>query len=399
MSSVKDKASPAVPNSPTQTKIAFAVSACSIAYLIYLLTAQVSPQLGGWADPPHLSSSVLLALALSTVLSRHISSDSLLGWWTIVTSTLFIIGFECLQLLTPNRAFEFLDIAQGIAGAAIAAMVAVAIIRVIGRPAYVWLAIVVVISVLITSLLLLRTEEPESEVSCAPPVNAQPNWDLVVINTFIPDQQDDILLSSSIGPLCFFDQNSTRAVIQLPAEKTQTTTDNGSLILSGFGVVSSELTGLRQALSRSRELTFGIRFKTNDLEVGRPPRLVASVQSIDKPLSQVARLLQNGPNATATFSFQPWQGSSTVLANRLRNQYQEVVLTYDGTVQTTYLDGIPVGTETTNIEAIDASGSELILNIGKRVDRRWKPFLGEISAIVIGTKSVSADKIATVFSQ
>lgn len=61
MSLVKDKESQAseaqttkaqaTADNSVQTKIAAAVSVCSIAYLIYLLTAKVSPQLGGWAGP------------------------------------------------------------------------------------------------------------------------------------------------------------------------------------------------------------------------------------------------------------------------------------------------------------------------------------------------------------
>jgi len=87
------------------------------------------------------------------------------------------------------------------------------------------------------------------------------------------------------------------------------------------------------------------------------------------------------------------------MANRLQDGYHEVVLTYDGTVQTTYFDGLSIGTETTNIDALDVSGNELILNLGKRTDRRWQPYIGEINAIVIGAKSLSADRVATVFKQ
>jgi len=221
---------------------------------------------------------------------------------------------------------------------------------------------------LIASLLLLRIEAPENEVSCAHPVNANLNWDLVLINTFDAEPQHN------------------------------TATDDHSLLLKGQGLLSAELAGLSEALSASGELTFGIRFRTDKLIAGRPPKLVASLQRKENPRAVVARLLQNGPSATVSFSFQPWQGSSTVMANRLNDRYHEVVLTYDGTVQTTYFDGVQIGTETTNIDALDASDGELILNLGKRVDRRWQPYIGEISAIVIGTESLSSSKVATVFS-
>ena len=392
-------------NNSVQHKLALAVCVCWIFYLIYLLTAQVSPQLGEWAEPSHLTSSILLALALSTVLSPSFSNNSLLGWWTIVTSTLFIIGFECLQLLAPGRTFQFIDIAQGIAGAAIAAMVGGLVSRIIGRYAYVWLAIFVAIVTFFTSLLLLRVDNPESAIICAQPVTSLENQDLVVIHTFNTSQSDSNLVTTSNGSLCIFDSAPEERLIDLNATPDSNstnqfvTTKNRSLLLNGGGLISTELAGLREALSRNGQLTFGVKFKTNILNAGRPPRLVVALQSIDKTPSIIARLIQNGPNATISFSFQPWQGSSTVLANRLQNRYHEVVLTYDGNVQTTYFDGLPVGTETTNIEPIDASGSELILNIGKRTDRRRNPFIGEINAIAIGTRSLSADEVATIFDQ
>ena len=189
-------------NNSVQHKLALAVCVCWIFYLIYLLTAQVSPQLGEWAEPSHLTSSILLALALSTVLSPSFSNNSLLGWWTIVTSTLFIIGFECLQLLAPGRTFQFIDIAQGIAGAAIAAMVGGLVSRIIGRYAYVWLAIFVAIVTFFTSLLLLRVDNPESAIICAQPVTSLENQDLVVIHTFNTSQSDSNLVTTSNGSLC-----------------------------------------------------------------------------------------------------------------------------------------------------------------------------------------------------
>ncbi len=392
-------------NSSVQRKIALVVSVCWILYLTYLLTSQASAQLGEWAEPPHLTSSILLALTLSTVLSPLFSSSSLLGWWTLVTSTLFIVGFECLQLLVPGRAFQFIDIAEGIAGAAIAAMVGVLVSRIIGRNAYIWLAIFVALVTLFTSLLLLRVDKPESTISCAQPVTSFENQDLVVIHTFNPSQFDSNLVTSNIGSLCVFDSepdewlNDLNAAMDLNTTNKLVATKNNSLLLNGGGLISAELAGLRKALSTNRELTFGVRFKANMLEAGRPSRLVVALQSAEETPFTVARLRQNGPNAVANFSFKPWQGSSTVLTNRLQDRYHEVVLTYDGNVQTTYLDGSPVGTETTAIEAIDALGSELILNIGKRIDRRWNPFIGEISAIVVGAKSLSADEVAAVFTQ
>ncbi len=383
--------------SPIQLRLAIAVSICSVAYLGYLLTAKASPQLGAWAGPPHLSSSVLLALAVSTVLSAFVAGNSLLGWWTIVTSTAIIIGFEFLQLLTPNRAFQFLDIAEGIAGAAIAAMFAVVIIKVIGRSVYVWLALAVVVAVLIGSLLLLRIDKPVPDIDCVQPISKQVNWDLVSVDTFSVSQQDKSLVSTSIGSLCFFNPDTSPTENLLKGRAILPTGKNHNLILNGTGLVSAELTGLRQALSASGEITFGIRFKAGTLEAGRPPRLIASLQSVEQPLSPVARLIQNGPNATAAFSFRPWQGSSTVLANRLSEQFHEVILTYDGTMQTTYFDGVPVGTETTNIKSIEPSEAELFLTIGRRTDGRWQPFVGEIDAIVVGARSISDGEVATIF--
>lgn len=380
-----------------QSRIAIIVAAGWIAYLIYLLTAEVSPELGDWAGPPHLTSSALLALALSSVLSPRFNNSVILGWWTLVTSTVFIVGFECLQLLTPTRTFEFIDISLGIAGAAIAAMAGVLLCQLMGRSAYVWLTLSVAVVVLIISLLLLRAEEPKGEISCIQPVSRPHSWDRTSVHTFVAQQAEATLVSSSIGLLCLFDVPQRR--IPIAGAAASPTSENNSLVLNGAGLISGKLIGLREALAKSGEITFGIRFRTDQLIAGRPPRLVASLQSSDKSPALVARLLQNGPNATASFSFKRWQGSSTVLANRLTDQYHEVVLTYDGAVQTTYFDGSPVGTETTRIEAIDESGSELQLNIGKRTDRRWQPFVGEIDAIIIGAKSIDAAAVANLFNK
>lgn len=386
-------------HNPAQHKIAIGVAASWIIYLIYLLTAQASPELGSWAGSPHLSTSVLLALTLSAVLSPAFSSIPLLGWWTIVYSTFFIIGFESLQLLVPGRSFQFIDIAEGVAGAAIGAMIGTVARGILGSSTYVWLVIFTAVLVLVASLFLLRVDQPESEVSCVQPVIGSLNWDKVWVHNFDVAQANEKLVSSSIGSLCMFDSEPDKPIIEVKRTKPLFTSDDHNLLLSGAGLVSSKLVGLRDALSKSGELTFGVRFKTNNLEAGRPPRLVVALQSMDKSPQMVARLIQNGSNASTTFSFQPWQGSSTVLANRLRDQYHEIVLTYDGAVQTTYFDGSLAGTEITTIEAIDFAGSELILTIGKRVDRRWTPFDGEINAIVIGSKSLSANEVVTVFNQ
>ena len=382
-----------------QFPIAIVVATGWIIYLVYLLTAKISPELGTWAGPPHLTSSIFLAVAVSTVLSRSVASNSLLGWWIIVISSLFIIAFESLQLLVPDRSFQFIDIAQGIAGAAMAAMVCALLSRIIGRSAYTWLAIAAATIALIFSLAFVRIDNPPEEISCARPINTNVDWNTVTAITFLPEknQQEKNLVASSLGKLCLFDppNNSTNTLL------ASSVTDSSGvyLKLSGAGIVSAPLTGLREALSLSGQITFGIRFKTHNLNAGRPPRLIASIQTDDSPPATIARMMQNGPNSSVSFSFQPWQGSSTVLANRLRDRFQEVVMTYDGALQTTYLDGVQIGTETTIIKALETTGSELILSIGRRVDKHWQPFFGEIDSIIISASSISANEIATVFNR
>jgi hypothetical protein len=395
----------------TQHRVALAVAFCWIIYLIYLLTARVAPELGDWAEPSHLTSSILLALALSAVLSPYFPANIPHGWWTIVTSTAFIVGFECLQLMVPVRAFEFLDIAQGISGAAIAAMSATLISTVIGRSAYVWLALAAAVAVFIGSIVLLTVKEPEAEVSCAEPSTVKVNWDLVVLYATDNELADKQRVETSVGTLCVFDNTQNRSAnnSQQSATDSQTrananansptsVTAAPTLQLTGGGLISGNLTGLRQALANSGQITFGVKFKASELEAGRPPRLLASLQTPAGPSSYVARLIQNGPNTSAAFSFQPWQGSSTAIANRLKDRFHEVVITYDGSLQTTYFDGKVVGTEITRIDAVEVEGDELVINIGLRADRRWKPFIGEIQAIVIGATSLSPDQISGVFT-
>ena len=380
---------------PLQQRIAIAVACGCIAYLAYLLTTSMPPELGDWAGPPHLSSSVLLAVILSAVLAPHHSSNVSLGWWTLTVSALFIVAFECLQLLTPERSFQFMDIALGIAGAAIAMLIAMLISRAIGRYAYTWLAIGVTIVVLVASALLLRTETANGVFTCTADSIDPAHWDLVRIDGFNADASDDTRVTSSIGALCVFDAEENSRTAE-PATVATALTANQRLNLSGAGLISARLNGFREAAARSGQLTFGIRFKAAELQAGRPPRLLALIQTTDRR-STIARVFQNGPNANIAVGFQPWQRSSTLITNRLRDQYHELVLTYDGVVQTTYFDGEVIGTEVTSMAPLDAVGDEYVLNIGRRVDLRWQAFHGEIDAIVIGTTSLSAADIATLF--
>ena len=116
-------------------------------------------------------------------------------------------------------------------------------------------------------------------------------------------------MTTSNGSLCIFDSAPEERLIDLNATPDSNstnqfvTTKNRSLLLNGGGLISTELAGLREALSRNGQLTFGVKFKTNILNAGRPPRLVVALQSIDKTPSIIAQLIQNVPNATISFSF------------------------------------------------------------------------------------------------
>lgn len=377
-----------------QGQIAFFVAFCWIVNLIYLLIATTTPKLGAWAGPPHLTSSLFLALVIAAALSDFVQNNSLLGWWTIIVSTACIVAFECLQLLTPERTFEFSDISEGVAGAAMAAMIVVALCRITGRAFFVWLAITVGVVVLVATNLLWINEEKKPEIHCDKPVTSRFNWQFQSIREFRSVGKGVL---SNIGTLCTFtDKTSSHSAVGVV---TTVNTSQGpkSIKLTGGGLVSAPLPGLREALSETGELTFGVRFRADKLRPGGPPRLIASLQSKGKRLLVVTRITQNGPHASASLQFAPLQNTSTSMFNRLQNKFHEIVLTYDGSVQTTYLDSISVGTENAHIKAIEETGGELFLNIGKRTDGRWNGFHGEIEAIIIGTKSVSADEISTLF--
>lgn len=378
-----------------QRRLAIALACVCIAYLAYLLTTSMPPELGDWAGPPHLSSSVLLAVILSAVLAPHHSSNVSLGWWTLTASALFIVGFECAQLLTPGRSFQFMDIALGIAGAAIAMLIAMLISHVIGRYAYTWLAIGLTGVVLVASALLLSTDTPIGSYKCEAASIDHADWELVRIDNFKADASDDTRVTSSIGAFCVFDAEEDSRNPE-PAPVASAITANQKLNLSGAGLISAHLNGFREAAASSGQFTFGIRFKAAKLQAERPPRLLALLQTTDRR-SSILRVFQNGPNANIAVGFQPWQRSSTLITNRLRDQYHELVLTYDGTVQTTYFDGEVIGTEVTSMAPIDVTGDEYVLNIGRRVDLRWQAFHGEIDAIAIGTTSLSAADVAILF--
>ena len=161
-----------------------------------------------------------------------------------------------------------MDIAQGVAGAAIAAMTGVLVSRIIGRNAYIWLAIIVAVVAFITSLLLLTFNRPESTINCVQPATPVENTNLVLIQNF--SQTDNTLVTTSFGSLCMFDSKpderliDLNAVLDLNTTKQLVATKNNNLLLTGGGLISAELTGLRKALSTNRELTFGVNSRQTD---------------------------------------------------------------------------------------------------------------------------------------
>lgn len=375
------------------SRVSIGVAFCWIAYLAYLLTARVTPIEIGLFGPPHLTSSVALAVALSAILGQRANNAMQLGWWTLLGSTALIVALECIQLPLSYRAFEFTDIAEGISGAAIVAMAAALLCSLIGKRAYCWLAIVTAAVVLAVSPLMWSFKTRQADTVCVAAPLETVNWQSQLIHNFRSGEDG---VSTSIGEFCLFeplvDDDTDPQVAPVPA-----TVKNASMLFNGAVLASPALVGLRAAIAETGSLTLGVRFKPVALEPGRPPRQLVALQTVDAQPFIVARILQNGPNASARIGFQRWQGSSTALPNRLQNAYQEIVITFDGVTQTTYLNGVALGMEISKLDPLRKQGSELMLSIGRRTDQRWLPFRGDIQAVYLGSNSIGPKAVKTLF--
>jgi len=93
------------------------VSLLYFAVLAMLLNVSMPPKFPGWVQPLHFSSSLVFALAIAASLTLWLAKSTLyISWTTNVVGCVLIIMMELMQLLNPNRFFEFKDILEGCAG-------------------------------------------------------------------------------------------------------------------------------------------------------------------------------------------------------------------------------------------------------------------------------------------
>jgi len=351
-----------------------------------LLTDDISLRMGSWAGPPHFTSSVFLALVIASVIAvwRNAGSSNP-GWPTLVVASALVFCLECIQLINPRRAFQLADIIEGIAGAAVGAMLSALLYRALGRRLFGGVFTICASLVLLSSMIFREFDDPKEEISC----NHQPwplaNWQALNISRFV---QHESFISASAD-------NQTTHFCVFAGDVV---TENGSLVIEDGGILSVPLNGLAAAIKKTGTLSFGVRFQAEQQQAGGPPRLVAGISPEGDKIRYLARVLQNGPHVGASLQFNRWEYSGTSMPNRVENRLHDLVIVYDGKQQTTWLDGTVTGTEHAHLNTPPDDGRELVLHIGKRTDERWLPYRGKIEAIYIGTSPLTQEQIATVFS-
>ena len=295
---------------------------------------------------------------------------------TLIIGSLAIVLLESIQYLSDIRSVQFQDIVDGIAGIAITSVIAIVFLSLIGVKIFMVLFTTIsVISLSATSLIIFGNNNLGNIIpnNCLASTFRVNSWDRVLIHTFKHNSRYQFSAHPEI-PLCVF--------------KDGVSVSGNELVFSGGGLRSAELTGLLSAIREKRSFTFGARFTSHSQNaVGLPPMVVARVNYQDYPRIFLARILNFRNSGSATIQFNNQNRTGTAFLNSLNNEQHNVVISYDGSIQRTWLDGKLIGSETNFLEPPTGKG-ELVLNIGWRSDKFLKPFKGSIQQIFIGTTAV-----------
>lgn len=358
-----------------------------IFYLLVLLTDDFSRQIPPWAGPPHFTSIAILALVIASAIAIWRNANPTgLGWLTLVIGSGLVISLECAQLINPLRTFQIADIIEGVAGAATGAMLSVLLFRALGRKLFSHIITAGATGALLFCIFLFWENEPRiKELRCHQQSLPDLNWQASTISNF---KKHENKISANVNDyftrFCIFDG--------------LVTIENSSLVMKGGGLLSVPLTGLATAIRKTGTLSFGIRFNAHQQKADGPPHLIAGLTREGKSISYLARFSHNGPHLGASLQFNRREYSGTSMANRIENRSHEVVIVYDGVQQTTWLDGVVVGTEKAQLKPPIDDGNELVLHLGKRTDGRRMPYDGNIEAIYIGTIPLKNEHINSIFT-
>ena len=319
-----------------------------------------------------------MAIAIAALLITWVrGSNAETAWITLVYGSALVVLFEVLQLINPARNFELEDIQFGLAGIAAGAILAYCLVRLLGRTAFAFMAIVSTLIVGVPLGVIVAQGSSVESLSCGIQTTASSDWESMLITDF--SHNAGAATGNKIGFCVAEDDLVAGNNISYSAE----------LRLS--------LEGLAEAVRQQGTFVMGIQFTTGQT---RAFSEIVSLTWQGTATSYFARLFRRGMHLMAILQFNGGEQTSTAMANRAEpDKLQELVMLYDGNLQTTFLNGEVVGTELNVLNPPKNDGAELVLNIGQTADRKWwVPFEGEIQGIYLGTRIMAPEQVPLIFS-
>lgn len=349
--------------------------------LAALLTLPDLPVYPVWLGPPHFPSSVVLAIAFAALLATWRSAARVeIAWTTLLCGSTVVVLFEILQLINPARTFELDDILFGIAGISAGTILAYFLIRLLGKMTFASTAMVSTLIVGVSLGYVATQGYSVKNLACGIQASSRSSWDSMLITDFTHNEGA-----------------STGDNIGFCVSQDEIIAGNNISYSADLRLV---LDGLAEAVRQQRTFVMGIHFTTRQSSSFSE---IISFTWQGTATRYFARLSRRGKhlmaNLMANLQFNSGEQTRTAMANRVEpGKLLELVMVYDGSQQTTWLNGTLVGLEVTFLNP-PTNNTELVLNIGQISDRRsWVPFEGDIKAIYLGTQVLTPAQIQSVFS-
>ncbi|MEM7321894.1 MAG: hypothetical protein AAF531_02315 [Actinomycetota bacterium] len=377
--------------------ITVAVLVIGVGWLLLALIAMListSPDLGPiGGSAQHLLLGVVLAVLSGTALAMLTDRPApTVAWAAVVITGMLLTVYELLQLAVPVRAFQWVDLSYGMTGMTVGGLVVLLGLRwrtafASGVAGFGGVALVLAAVGLVTVPDDNLGVPTEDRLAACPPNTPTDRtaWERAVLR----------LTGSGSG--CISAGQTT--LVPFGAGLGAPEADDG-VVLEGGGLRSATLDGLADAIERSDALTFGLRFTSTIQDDDLVPVVLARLTADGDPAIPIAQLLQRGPHLTVNVgSGRPIVGVGIPLADRANpGTAQELVVTYRAGVAVAFLDGREVGRS--RIEPFDFElDGELTLEVGWRVDERWRAFSGSVDAVVIADQALDTTSIPEIFDR
>lgn len=358
------------------TLITAVLSLLAIGVLLVLSELPVFPV---WTGPAHFSSSLVLAFALAALVAIWCSRTYLeTAWLTLVSGSALVVLLELLQLVNPVRQFQLEDILFGVAGISAGAIITYYLLLFLGNKKFAMLSMAGAAAVGIFLFHFSTRGMPAAGLSCGIKAPAASEWDAVLLSDFTHNNG-----VASNGKLEF-------CVAADVIVATNGTSYSADLRVS--------LHGLAQAVKEKTTFVMGIQFESAQKNAFSE---IISLTWSGTANRYFARLYRSGTHLMAMLQYNGGERTMSSLANRIeRGTVHELVMVYDGTQQTTWLNGRVVSSEVNQLNPPANENFELVLNIRQIADRRsWVRFEGDIKAIYLGTQVIGEADIQSIFSE